>query len=46
VLRDPTRRIAEAGTARQRVEDGYSLGKMIGAYERLYRGEDAGEAML
>ena len=44
-LGDPTRRVADAGAARHRVEQAYGLRAMVGAYERLYRGEDAGATL-
>ncbi len=44
-LGDPTRRVADAGAARHRVEQAYGLRAMVGAYERLYLGEDAGATL-
>ena len=44
-LGDPTRRVADAAAARHRVEQAYGLRAMVGAYERLYLGEDAGATL-
>lgn len=41
-LQRPEERTRDAAAARRRVEQGYSLRRMVDAYERLYRGEEAG----
>jgi glycosyltransferase involved in cell wall biosynthesis len=41
-LQDAGRRARDAAAARRRVEESYSVRRMVDAYERLYRGEEAG----